>query len=102
MEEQQLTTKENIVEYFSEILVSLVPDALIETKLQEGKAEGVVTPKAFSAWYNSLQTTSSEDFKKQVYADRRKINTVILSARADGVGSEPGLFWPECNFGFYN
>lgn len=44
MEEQQLTTKENIVEYFSEILVSLVPKTLIETELQQGKAEGVVTP----------------------------------------------------------
>lgn len=31
MGEQQLTTKENIVEYFSEILVSLVPKTLIET-----------------------------------------------------------------------
>ena len=28
--------------------------------------------------------------------------TVILSAKADWVGSEPGFFWPECNFSFYN
>lgn len=102
MGEQQLTTKENIVEYLSEVLVSRVPKTLIETWLQEGKAEGVVPNMAFTAWYDSLQTTSSEDFKKQVYVDRRKSNSVILSARADGVGSERGLFWPECNFGFYN
>lgn len=84
MGEQQLTTKENIVEYFSEALDSLVPKTLIETELQEGKAEGVVTPKAFTAWYNSLQTTSSEAFKKQVYVDRRKSNRVILSPEQMG------------------
>lgn len=45
------STKENILKYFSEwvILVSLVPKSLIETKLQEGKAEGAVTLKTFTA-----------------------------------------------------